>query len=116
VDDPRRLSAAALAALEGADEVGVSAISCFELAGLVRRGRIRLDRDVKIWVRRALAAERVLPLAITPDVAVAAAQLPDAFPGDPADRLIYASAQAKGALLVTRDPVVRQFDPGSTLW
>jgi PIN domain nuclease of toxin-antitoxin system len=116
IDDPSRLSQAAREALDRADEIGVSAISCFELAGLVRRGRIRLDRSIDSWIRRALAAERLLSLPVTPDIAVAAAQLPESFPGDPADRLIYASAQANGATLVTRDRVVRQFDPRSTLW
>jgi PIN domain nuclease of toxin-antitoxin system len=94
----------------------VSAISCFELAGLVRRGRIRLDRSIDTWIRRALTVERVLPLPVTPDIAVAAAQLPETFPGDPADRLIYASAQANHAMLVTRDRIVREFDPRRTLW
>jgi PIN domain nuclease of toxin-antitoxin system len=91
-------------------------MSCFELAGLVRRGRIRLERDVDLWIRAALASDRVVALEITPEVGIAAGLLPDHFPGDPADRLIYASTRARGAALVTRDRALRNFDPEWTLW
>jgi PIN domain nuclease of toxin-antitoxin system len=38
------------------------------------------------------------------------------FPSDPADRLIYATAQAARARLVTRDTAIRAFDPELTVW
>jgi PIN domain nuclease of toxin-antitoxin system len=38
------------------------------------------------------------------------------FPGDPVDRLIYATARATDALLITRDQAIRAFDPATTLW
>lgn len=84
---------------------------------LVARGRISLDRDVGLWVRQALAGERVESLAPGAEVAVVAGLL-DArsFPGDPVDRLIYATARSTGATLVTRDAAIRSFDSTSTLW
>ena len=42
--------------------------------------------------------------------------LDDPFPGDPADRMIYATARAEGADLVTRDRRLRDYDPRGTLW
>lgn len=81
------------------------------------RGRISLDREVGRWVRQALAEPRVEPLAPSAEVAVVAGLL-DArsFPGDPVDRLIYATARAHGATLLTRDEAIRAFDGQSTLW
>lgn len=84
---------------------------------LVVRGRISLDRDVRLWVGQALADPRVESIAPSADVAVAAGLLDTrTFPGDPVDRLIYATARSTGATLVTRDEAIRAFDPASTLW
>jgi PIN domain nuclease of toxin-antitoxin system len=84
---------------------------------LVRRGRISLDRDTGAWVRQALARERVTPLPPTAEVAVAAGLLDgDRFPGDPVDRLIYATAHAARATLVTRDGAIRGYDSRATVW
>jgi PIN domain nuclease of toxin-antitoxin system len=76
-----------------------------------------LDRDVGLWVKRALAEERVEPLVPGVEIALGAG-LPDArgFPGDPADRFIYATARAVDAPLVTRDARIRAFAPSATLW
>ena len=81
------------------------------------RGRLTLDRDLARWVRQALAQPGLMALPITPKVALDAALLErEAFGGDPADRLINATAQDSGARLVTRDTRLRDFDPRGTLW
>lgn len=117
LDRPERLSPGARHAIDAAPELGVSTISAWELAMLVGRGRISLDRDVGLWVGQALADARVEALAPSARVAVAAGLLDAArFPGDPADRLIYATAHSQGATLVTRDAAIREFDPALTLW
>jgi PIN domain nuclease of toxin-antitoxin system len=114
---PERLSERALAAIEEAPRIGVSTLSAWEVAMLEVRGRITLDRDVGTWVRHALADTRVEPLAPTAEIAVAAGLLDaKSFPGDPIDRLIYATARALGARLVTRDAAIAAFDPSSTVW
>ncbi|HYM56080.1 MAG TPA: type II toxin-antitoxin system VapC family toxin [Solirubrobacteraceae bacterium] len=117
VTEPKRLSDTARKAIEQAPSIGVSTLSAWEIATLVARGRISLDREVSLWVRQALADARVESLAPSPEVAVAAGLL-DArsFPGDPVDRLIYATARAAGATLITRDQAIRAFDSASTLW
>ncbi len=115
--DPARLSRPARQAVERADRVGVCAISAWEVAMLVERSRIELDRDVRAWVRQALALERVQPLALGVEAAVEAALLDrERFAGDPADRIIYATARGAGAQLVTKDEALRHFDPARTLW
>jgi PIN domain nuclease of toxin-antitoxin system len=117
VSAPARLSGAARIAIDGADAVGVASISAWEVAMLEVRGRIKLDRDVGAWVRQALAKPRAVEVPLTAAVGVAAAQLEARdFPGDPADRIIYATAQAARAPLVTRDERLGQLDPADTVW
>lgn len=117
VADPERLSSAARAAIDDASAIGVCTLSALEVALLAVRGRITLDRDVGLWVRQALARPRVEALAPGADVAVSAALLDrDAFPGDPIDRLIYATASATRSRLVTRDRALRAYDPATTVW
>lgn len=115
-DGGAKLSAPARHAIAEASRIGVSTISVWEVATLVRRGRIALDRATAAWVRLALADPRVEPLAPTADVAIAAAELDDGFPGDPADRLIFACARAARVPLVTRDAQITSFAPGEVIW
>jgi len=114
--DPRRLSTTATQAIAEADHIGLCSISVWELGTLVRRGRISLDRDVRHWVRQAVADPRVQVVPPDADVALAAALLDDAFPGDPADRLIYATARQTGVQLLSRDERIARFDPGRVVW
>lgn len=80
-------------------------------------GRITLDREVSRWVRQALSQAGITALAIGSKVALEAALLEhEGFAGDPADRLIYATARDAGAVLVTRDARLREHDPRGTLW
>ena len=69
---PARLSNRARARIDAAAELGVCAISVWELGILVARGRLVLDRDVLVWARQALAIPRVALLPLTPEIAVAA--------------------------------------------
>ena len=93
--NPAKLSAAARKAIEEADQLGVSPISCWEVSMLVTKGRLGLDRDVQTWVREALAEETVQLIPISSEIAVAAGGL-DSFHGDPADRLIVATTLELG--------------------
>ncbi len=114
---PDQLSPAARAAIDDAATIGISTLSALELATLVRRGRISLDRDTNAWVLQALARERVTALPPTAKIAVAAGLLDgERFPGDPCDRVIYATARAERATLVTRDTAIRAFDARTTVW
>jgi PIN domain nuclease of toxin-antitoxin system len=113
---PPKLSRTAREAIESSDRLGVSPISCLEIATLARRGRITLDREAHAWVEQALARERVETIQLTRQIAVTAGALENRFPGDPADRLIYATAISAGAELVTKDAALRRFDPLRTVW
>jgi len=114
--EPERLSAAAAEALEEADELAVAAISWFELAWLARHERILVTVPIGSWLEGLAAQIRTAP--ITPAVASAAVSLPSSFPGDPADRLIFATALERGWRLVTKDRRMRSYrQPRSiTVW
>lgn len=99
--EPDRLSGPALQAISTADELAVSAISWFELAWLAAHHRIAVAIPVRSWLEQL--ARQVRTVGVTPAIADTAVSLPPAFPGDPADRLIYATAIELGSRLVTKD-------------
>jgi PIN domain nuclease of toxin-antitoxin system len=116
VSAPARLGRAARRELDDATNIGVPAICCFEVATLASRGRISLDRPSLHWMQDALALRRVDLLAITPAIAVKAAEFPPGFPGDPADRLIAATAILESAVLITKDERLRESGVVRTAW
>lgn len=113
---PGRLSARARAAVDAAGAVGVAAISVWELAMLVAKKRLELDRDVLAWARQALALPRVALLPLSPEIAVASCTLPAEFAGDPADRIIVATALENGAVVVSKDARLRGLETVRTIW
>lgn len=104
--EPERVSAAARTALEEADEIAVAAITWYELGWLARRGRISVSLPIGTWLGQL--AESVRTAALTPSIAATAVALPDTFPRDPADRLVYATAVEHGWRLVTKDDRLRR--------
>ena len=114
-DDPR-LSPLAREAVEASGEIGISTISVWELATLERLGRLRVLPDIRTWVRRALAREGVSPIPVSADIAVAAGSLLSPFPGDPADRIIYATALVADTPLVSGDRRIFRHDPDRVVW
>lgn len=76
-----------------AEGLGVSVISCWEVAKLVELGRLDLDRPVQEWVAQALVPPEIRLIELTPQIAVASTQLPGRFHRDPADQIIVATAR-----------------------
>lgn len=83
--------------------IGVSAISCWEVAKLVERGRLELPCSVEEWLDLALGYPGVRLLELSPEIAVASTRLPGDFHKDPADQIIVATARVNGCPLVTSD-------------
>jgi|HubBroStandDraft_1064217.scaffolds.fasta_scaffold36434_4 PIN domain nuclease of toxin-antitoxin system len=101
-----RMSRASLAAIQNAESYGnlrVSVISIWELAMLEKRGRIALPMNVRTWVEQALSKPGIAVAPLTPEIAIESVHLPGAIHGDPADRILVATARVLGATLVTKD-------------
>jgi PIN domain nuclease of toxin-antitoxin system len=101
--DPARLSRAARRALEREQPVLLSPISIWEISTLLRLGRIELDRNLFTWVQDVLAEDVALADLSAPAAAEAGSWDAEAFPADPADRLIYATAKDLSVPIVTKD-------------
>jgi PIN domain nuclease of toxin-antitoxin system len=99
--EPERLSKRAAEAVAEADHLVVAAISWFELAWLATHERIVVTVPIRTWLDQL--GDDVQTIGITPAIADTAVALPSTFPGDPADRLIYATAVEQGCQLVTKD-------------
>jgi PIN domain nuclease of toxin-antitoxin system len=87
----------------------LSVISVWELGLLESKGRIQLFAPCEQWVRDALAIPGLSVAPLTPEIALASSRLPEPFHGDPADRIIVATARALGARLLTRDSKIRAY-------
>ncbi|MCL4757838.1 MAG: type II toxin-antitoxin system VapC family toxin [Rhodocyclaceae bacterium] len=84
----------------------LSAISLWEAQMLAAKERLTLDTPLSLWLPVAAEAVTLLPLDVS--VVVALDRLPAGFHGDPADRIIVATARAHGLPLLTRDGNIRR--------
>ncbi len=90
--------------------LGVSIISCWEVAKLVENGRLALPCPVEEWLGEALQYPGVQLLELTPRIVVEATTLPGSFHRDPADQLLVATARIHGALFATVDGKILDYD------
>jgi PIN domain nuclease of toxin-antitoxin system len=104
-DSPRLGSQTKQAINEAAREqrVVVSGITPWEIALLVSKDRLQLGTDLMQWIHVALAKPGVKLAPLEPEIAVASTRLPFEIHGDPADRILVATARHLGATLVTAD-------------
>ena len=116
VSKPSNLSRAARQRIGTETRIGVSAISCLEVATAVAKRRITLDRDPLSWLEQALALPKLDLLPLTPAIAVKATQLGHDFPGDPADRIIVATSMLESAALITKDFRIRAYPAVTSVW
>lgn len=97
-----------------ASQLFLSAISIWELAMLSAYGRVKLALPCLKWVEDSLQAMNLQLLALDPKIAVESAYLSD-FHGDPADRMIVATARAHDLPLLTKDQKILDYAQGSNL-
>jgi len=91
------------------DGLGISAISCWEVAKLVQYGRLTLACSVNEWMGEALSYPGMRLLELSPTIAVESTQLPPPFHKDPADQIIVATARVHDCELLTLDHRIRGY-------
>ena len=115
--DPVRLSESQRLEIAGNedDRIGVSAISCWEVAKLCEYGRLALPVDLDEWFMAALGYPGVALLELTPEIAIESTRLPDGFHRDPSDQIIVATARVHQCPLVTSDDKIVDYPHVRTL-
>ena len=104
----QRFSASMQTALEESDSLGISVVSCYEIALAAQRGRLLLPSPASQWFVEALEPSGVQLLMLSPIIANRAVDL-TAIHRDPFDRMIIATALVYDAMLLSLDGVFHHY-------
>jgi PIN domain nuclease of toxin-antitoxin system len=109
-DDPA-LSVFTRTLLDSSEQtgIGISSISCWEVAKLVEHRRLSLPCPVFDWIQQALSYPGVRLIELSPRICVESTQLPGEFHRDPADQIIVATARILDVPLVTVDAKILEY-------
>lgn len=116
---PSKISKAAELAIRRSSAsggLGIATISLWEIAQLIARGTLPVDRSADDWIARLVEETGVTLHCLTPKIAALASQFPETFPKDPADRIIGATARAHAFKLVTSDERMNDSPLLTTIW
>ncbi len=97
-------------------ELIASAISVFEIVTLERRGRLSFRTSAQEWLLDLRKLPELTIFPVSDEIAARAGGLGGAFPGDPADRIIAATALALGTRLITQDAKLLRVPSLPTVW
>ena len=89
--------------------LGISVISCWEVAKLVELNKLVLHCPINEWMNTAIAYPGIQVVELTPKIAIESTQLPDSFHRDPADQLIVATARIFDCPLLTVDDKILNY-------
>ena len=95
--------------------LGISVISCWEVAKLVEYERLELSCPLEEWMEQAVAYPGMQLLELTPQIAIESTKLPGSFHRDPADQIIVATARVYDISLLTADSRILQYPHVRTL-
>jgi PIN domain nuclease of toxin-antitoxin system len=94
----------------------VSSISAWEVALLVKKGRLKLTMDVNDWIANSENLPFIHFIPVTNAIAVKSVNLPPPHQPDPADRIIIATALSTGSPIVTKDKKISDYSHVKTIW
>ncbi len=117
--DRKRLSARAARSIRRASSEGgllLSAISCWEIARLVQKEKLRLAVPVRDWLDVALSRKGLCLVGLSPEISVESTELPGFMEGDPADQLIVATARVLNLPVVTADRRILEYTGVRSIW
>jgi PIN domain nuclease of toxin-antitoxin system len=119
VSAPEQLSATARNEIDQArqrGEICISSISAWEVALLVRKGRLELTLPVDDWIAKSEALPFIRFVPLDNRIAFRSNALPGDLHEDPADRIIVATSLTLGTPLVSRDTKIRDYPHVKTIW
>ena len=119
ISNPENLSLHAATAIETAVKksgIAISSISTWEVALLVKKGRLNFLIDVRDWVRKTENLPFVQFTPVDNTIALRSMSIPGDFHPDPADRIITATALTMGVPLVTKDEKILNYPHVQTIW
>lgn len=118
ISDSERLSSPAKREIQRARRRGgilaISSISLLEVASLSSKGRIKLAMPLEAFLESLEQSFTVMP--ITSKGCARTVGLPEGYPGDPADRIIGATALVEGLTLITADRRILECNVVPTVW
>ncbi|WP_413160905.1 type II toxin-antitoxin system VapC family toxin [Capilliphycus salinus ALCB114379] len=91
-----------------ASGLGISIISCWEVAKLVEKNRLAFECSVEEWLELALKYPGIQLLELTLPIILESTRL-SGFHADPADQIIVATAKIHGSLLITQDEKILNY-------
>jgi PIN domain nuclease of toxin-antitoxin system len=98
------------------EELLLSAVSPWEFAKLLEKGRLGISCDPEAWIREAIEMPRLRLIPLSPLVAFRSTVLPHPFHDDPADQIIVATAREENATILTSDERIRAYPHCRSLW
>lgn len=101
--------------IERADAAFVSAMSALEIGVKVAKRKLSVGMAPRAWWPAVLEQHGLAEVPVEGDIALRAAALPPIH-GDPADRVIIATALHLGAKLLTPDPLIRAYSGVDVWW
>ena len=114
---PKKLSSSAVKALKNHnDEIIISDISIWEIAMLVKKGRIIIDSTSSEFIQLIIRARNYRIQEITPQIAELSVNFGSEINSDPADRLIAATSILRKAPIVTADKILLSASIVETIW
>lgn len=111
-----KLSLSAKKAILESEIVRISAISAWEIGMLVQKERLALAYDIDTWIQLTYKIPKLQWKNIDPKIAILSTRLPGNFHGDPADRIIAATAISFGDHLITADRNIQNYNHVHTVW
>ncbi len=113
---PGKISPRAWEAMKNTDISGIATITLWEIGMMARKDRLDFELPVSLdeWLQRIVSQERMRILPITPKIAYNAAQFD--MHGDPADRIIVATALEHSCALITVDDKITGSRLVQTIW
>ncbi len=119
VTEDRRLSkraAQTIARSQRGRSLWLSFISVWELSKKVEKGQLVLDRPLDEWLDLATIRDGLRLAELTRPILVESCRLPGSFHGDPADQIIVSTARHHGAMLVTKDRTIQDYEHIRSVW